>query len=199
MACVLEPGDILHFEVKSAFSFSRIIPRLIRLILGNKIVHSAVVVEILDDGSFIYVEAGPLTGIHANQADSITDTENHNFRLAKVTRLANENLRLAYMPTNHVKKTAYEYLDKGYSYRNIFNAMINHTIGVVNKNYTREKYKVWLKSNGKSYMCSETVVKIYNDIFKDMSYKFFDRTPEVWEPDDLADPNEHFIEISFKG
>lgn len=196
--CILEPGDILHFEVKSAFSLSRLVPRGIRLIIGNKIVHSAMVVEIFDDGSFTYIEAGPGTGIHLNQADTIFHTENNNFKLSKVTRLENNNLRLAYMTVNHVKSKAYHYLDKGYSYKNIFNALINHFIGIINKNHTKDKYKAWLKSNGKSYMCSETVVKLYNDIFNDLTYSHFDRIPEVWEPDDLAETSTKFIEVPFK-
>jgi hypothetical protein len=166
---VFNPGDVLLYTAP-AWKFSNIIPKLIRLITGNKITHVALYIN--QEGNKHIILDVSTKGIYTL---SMTEAELYNrvddFCLAGIARL--NNLQLPLEQDKLRTATSY-FFGKKYGYLTILNLLLQHGMGrLFNK-----EWKIWFKSND-AYICSESTQLVYEK----MGF-IFNKPACLVEPDD---------------
>lgn len=178
---MFNPGDILLYDAR-ALKFATIIPKLIRLITGNKITHVAMYLK--KDGENHIILDALISGVKLKTltTSQLYDRSKENFKLYGISRLPEIEL----LP-DVVKKTdmflwmAEKYAPSPYAIKTICNLLLQHGIGRI---YPDKQWKVSFKSS-KGYICSEACQLVMEDIIKLNQINItFTKVAAITEPDD---------------
>ena len=165
---MFSPGDVLLYEAPS-LTFANLVPRLIRLVTGNKVTHVALYIEPeLDDNHFI-LEA-LFDGIAIK---TISEAELYNrlngFKLKGVARLPN-----VIVNRNALASFAIRHNNKKYGLLTILNLLLQHG---KTRLFPKKEWSVWFKSKD-AYTCSELTQLALEEYFKPT------KAAALVEPDD---------------
>lgn len=160
------PGDILLYDAP-AIRFNNIIPRLIRLITGNRVTHVALYLGELR-GKHIILDALS-DGIYVKDMDDIVSRDD-GFKLYGISRLENQSHSGMYLTL------AQQYNKSPYGILTILNLLLQHGYGRL---FPHRAWKTWFRSE-KGYICSEVCQLVVEDV---ESIKF-PKPANLTEPDD---------------
>lgn len=186
---LFRPGDILLFE-SSKWSFNNIVPKMIRLVTGNKIVHVGIVLDIKHYSPDWIVWAETFTGYgmrgNLSSIERLKE-DSDNLKLLGVAHLPDswyQRYPIESKFTEVGRQIAKDKKSKSYSYRTIISFMIDHFYRLFRPK--NEPYRVWLKPNG--YVCSTLCATIINETMKKYNPNWCgsNSNMDVWEPDNFA-------------
>ena len=175
-----EIGDVILF--RRGGKQGNLIGRFVRLITGSEFTHCGMVVQDYN-GEFFVAEqdngSGHLT--HINKFYMI--------RRVKPEQLAVYRRKNIFMPQSSFL-LVFDALKKGYGYANLFDALINHGIGLFIEHF---RYRPFLSKFTSSYTCAGYIAKQYMELVGGkLPYDF--PNWKVAEPDDFA--NGEFIKVA---
>ena len=163
----LKVGDVLLFKRTKSWSP---VPKLIRLIEGNRYVHVAVVVKEGPDPLIAEIDAG--FRMRVGSWELVTKKE-----IPDVARLSSDY----YISKYSIIKYALSVIGMSYGYSKIIDSMINHFLGFLFSVFgKRHVYKTYV-GNPNHEICSTLVSKILSQITS-LNYNKFS------EPDDYCKP-----------
>jgi len=161
----LQNGDVLLYEHKRHISFFAL---AIRIITGSKFVHSSIIIN-KSNNKFVLEQLS---------------IRSHCF-LPFYYAFPGEIIH-AVRPFFPVPEIDNSYFNReGYGYRNIIDSLINHTVGLIFKNW---KYIPFISVHSTKDNCSVLIAKILKLSTNAIWCKF----PEVVEPDDYFNHSESF-------
>jgi hypothetical protein len=178
---MFKPGDVLLYEAP-AWKFSNIIPRLIRLITGNKIIHVALYLGTNEEGHVILDALSNGIKIKTMSEIELYDRHIDDFKLYGIASLPS----LKIDPTNMVfMYVAAKYAPRPYGFKTIFNLLLQHGMG----RFFNKPWKIWFKSK-RGYICSEVTQLVMEDVLRLNQINIpFTKNASVTEPDDyLSSP-----------
>lgn len=178
---MFKPGDVLLYEAP-AWKFANVIPKIIRLITGNKITHVALYLGINDKGHVILDALSRGIEVKTMSETELYDRHKDDFKLYAVATLPEitiDSSNVVFM------FAAAKYTKVPYGFKTIFNLLLQHGMGrLFNK-----PWKVWFKSK-KGYICSEVTQLVVEDVLRLNQIKIpFTKNASLTEPDDyLSEP-----------
>lgn len=162
-----KPGDVLLYEVPGTGIYT-IVPKLIRLCTGNKIVHVALYIG-MDRGNHLILDAQAY-GIRIMAFQDIINRPD-GFKLSAVA-----NLECIDKPAYDYLEVAYNYCEKPYGILTIFNLFLQHG---KTRLFPKSKWSTWFKSK-KGYICSEVCQLVVEEVLETK----FPKPANLTEPDD---------------
>lgn len=173
---MFKSGDILLYAAPT-LKFSNIIPRLIRLITGNEVIHTAIYLKSDGNNSNLVLDALP-SGIYIK---TFTDAE-------LLNRLDDLKLYgIAYLPnlfinsSNTICLVAAKYAYHSYGYFTIINLLLQH---LKTRIFTSSLFSIAFKSKD-AYICSEVCRLVVDDVLRLNNIPSpFNKLPALTEPDD---------------
>jgi hypothetical protein len=179
---MFKPGDVLLYEAAPAWKLANIIPKLIRLITGNKITHVALYLGTNENGHVILDALSNGIKIKTMSEIELYDRHMDDFKLYGIASLPN----LKIDPSNTVfMYVAAKYALHPYGFKTIFNLLLQHGMGrLFNK-----PWKIWFKSK-RGYICSEVTQLVMEDVLRlNQINILFTKNASLTEPDDyLSSP-----------
>jgi len=161
-------GDVLLYTAPR-LTFANLVPRLIRLVTGNKIVHVALYIEPeINDKHFILEALFDGVYIKAYSEAELYERMN-GFKLYGVARLPNVTVN-----ANALVSFAMRYNNKKYGILTILNLLLQHG---KTRLFPRKKWSVWFKSKD-AYTCSELTQLALEEYFNPA------KAAALVEPDD---------------
>jgi hypothetical protein len=168
---MFQPGDILLYHAE-ALKISNIVPRLIRLITGNKVTHVALYLGEVDKKHIILDALS--NGIYIKEMSNIINRDD-DFNLYGIARLPIEKDLYG-----RFYDEALKFNNKPYGILTIINLLFQHGKTV----FTNKEWTTWFKSK-KGYICSEVCQLVYENVVNTQ----FPKKANLTEPDDyLTNP-----------
>ena len=173
---MFKPGDILLYTAP-ALKFDNIVPRLIRVITGNKVTHVAVYLGSIDESHIVIEALSDGVKIRTYSDAGLRDRKD-DFKLYGIARLPNIEVEA----NNKVfALSAAAYTQTPYGYLTIVNLLLQHGRGWL---FPKKPWTVWFKSK-KGYVCSEVAQLVITDVLKLNNIAIsFPKPAAVTEPDD---------------
>ena len=173
---MFKPGDILLYTAP-ALKFDNIVPRLIRVITGNKVTHVAVYLGMINESHIVIEALSDGVKIRTYSDKGIRDRED-DFKLYGIAKLPNLDIN----PKNKTfAVAASSYTQVPYGYLTILNLLLQHGRGWI---FPKKPWTVWFKSK-RGYICSEVAQLVIADVLKLNNINItFPKPAAVTEPDD---------------
>ena len=161
-------GDVLLYTAPR-LTFANLVPRLIRLVTGNKVTHVALYIDTDEDNTHIILEA-LFDGVYIKILSEAELYERMNgFKLYGTARLPDVTIN-----PNTLASFAMRYNQKKYGLLTILNLLLQHG---KTRLFPKKEWSVWFKSKD-AYTCSELTQLALEEYFKPT------KAAALVEPDD---------------
>ena len=162
----LQVGDILLYKSATGFKFSTLVPELIRLCTGNKIIHTAMYLGEQEGKPLIIESAG--NGVNLYRLNDVMYRQY--YTLVAIARLPN-------LPKEAYAYKTYRYVGAHYGVLTIINILFQHGKCRI---FPKRPWTTWFKSS-EAYICSELCQRLVEDV----TSMTFPKPAHLVEPDDF--------------
>lgn len=171
---MFKPGDVLLYESQPGLKFGTVIPKLIQLCTGNKIMHTALYLGCTSEGHVILdaLADGVLLKTFSESELYLRPEE---LVLSAVARLE------ANIPLLDVMSKASKYSLKPYGFVTITNLLLQHG---KTRLFPKKSWTTWFKSKN-GYICSEVCQLVLEELLRENKQPIpFPKLANLTEPDD---------------
>jgi hypothetical protein len=172
---MFRPGDVLLYTA-TAWKFSNIIPRLIRVVTGNKVTHVSVYLGANEYGHVILDALSNGVKLKVMKEDELFDRKD-DFKLYGIASLLECE---AFSKSSVFMYAAAKYSSTSYGYLTAFNLFLQHGKG----RFFNKPWSIWFKSK-RGFICSEVNQLVIEDVLRLNNIPTpFKKPAALTEPDD---------------